>query len=400
MGDKTPTATAAPASTRRRNLARTLTLVHREGAQTRAELTRRTALNRSTVGDLVAELAALGLVREAQPVEAAGVGRPSPVVSADPGVAVLTANPDIDAVTVGLVGLGGTVHKRVRYPTTASLTASEAVDLIAALVEGMRPELDTSYTVIGIGLAVPGLVERSTGTVRLAPHLGWRDEPLADRLAAATGYRCVVANDARTAMVAEGWFGAGRGLEDFVYLNGSASGIGGGIVSGGRPIDGRHGYAGEFGHTVVNPGGVACHCGRTGCLETEVRRERLLQVLGLDDSSADQLSSALTQGRSVRATAEIDRQLGWLTQGLSDVVGVVDPEAVILGGFLASLSDAAPGRLQESVKGTGFAAVDRDVDIVPAALGADVLTIGAAELLFDDLLNDPQRHLPRARLGA
>ena len=382
----------AAGSARRQNLSRTLTLLHREGPHSRATLTRRTGLNRSTIADLVGELVTLGLVGEEQPVASTGVGRPSPLVTADPRVAVLTANPDIDAVTVGLVGLGGAVHKRVRYPTSGSLTATEAVNLISALVEGMRSELDAAYSVLGIGVAVPGLVEPATGTVRLAPHLGWRDEPLAERLSSATGYRCVVANDARTAMVAEGWFGAGRGRSDFVYLNGSASGIGGGLVTAGRPVDGRHGFAGEFGHTVVNHEGLACHCGRTGCLETEVRRDRLLESLGLDSSSIEQLPAALSEDRTAAVTAEIDRQVAWLARGLSDIVGILDPEAIILGGFLAALSNAAAGRLEEAVRRSGFAALSSDLDILPAALGSDVLTIGSAELLIDPLLADPQQY--------
>lgn len=384
--------TATTASARRRNLGRLLTLVHREGAQSRAALTRRTGLNRSTIGGLVAELSELGLVRESGPVESAGVGRPSPLVRAEPSVVTLTVNPDIDAVTVGLVGLGGVVHERIRSPTTGSLAAAQAVEFVAAVAARIGSEPGSPYSVLGVGAAVPGLIERHTGTVTLAPRLRWRDEPLAARIAEATGYRCVLANDARTALVAEGWYGAGRGREDFVYLNGSASGIGGGIVAGGRPVLGRHGYAGEFGHRVVRPGGLACHCGRAGCLETEVRRDRLLAVLGLDDARAEQLPAALVADRSPGVRAEVDRQVDWLAQGLSDVITALDPEAVVLGGFLAHLSEASHGRLQDLVRGTGFAALSGDVEVVAAELGADLLTIGAAELIFADLLADPQSY--------
>ncbi|MFT4167345.1 MAG: ROK family protein [Microlunatus sp.] len=372
--------------------------MHHGGRSSRAVLTRQTGLNRSTIADLVAELAEAGLVFEGAAADGSrGVGRPSPLVTANPSVAALAVNPDIDAVTLGLVGLGGVVHERVRRPTTGSLTATEAVDLVQALVAELRPELDNQFTVLGVGVAVPGLVQRSTGTVALAPHLQWRDEPFAARLTEATGYRCVVANDARTALVAEGLFGAGRGRPEFVYLNGSASGIGGGIVTHGRPVLGRHGYAGELGHRVVHPGGLRCHCGRIGCLETEVRRDRLLAALGLDDAAADQLPERLTEGlvgsRAAEVQAEIDRQLDWLAQGLSDIVTALDPEAVVLGGFLATLADASGGRLQELVRGTGFAALSNDIEIVPAALGADLLTIGAAELIFADLLADPQSYV-------
>lgn len=381
------------ASARRQNLSRLLTLVHREGAQTRAALTRRTGLNRSTVGGLVAELAARGLVQESEPAEPVGVGRPSPLVCADPSVAVLTVNPDTDALTLGLVGLGGVVHKRLRYPTSAGLRADEVVNLVAVLVAGMRSELDREYAVLGVGVAVPGLVDHSSGTVTLAPHLGWRDEPLGTRISEATGYPCLVANDARAAMLAELWFGAGAGRQDFVYLNGSASGIGGGVVSGGRAVTGRHGYAGELGHTLVNPGGLRCHCGRTGCLETEVTRAGLLAALSLDEASAEELSSrlgrAVAEGRP-EVLGEIERQSRWLAQALSDTVNVLDPEAVVLGGFLADVAESTEPTLGHLVRSTGFAALAADVAIVPAELGTEVLTIGAAELVFADLLADPQ----------
>jgi predicted NBD/HSP70 family sugar kinase len=376
-----------------------LTLVHRRGAASRAALTRTTGLNRSTIAALVGELVTAGLVFETDPVGPIGVGRPSPLVAADPHVAALVVNPDIDAVTLGLVGLGGVVHKRVRYPTSGSLSATEAVNLVAALVAGMRSELDSRFSVLGLGVAVPGLVERSTGTVTVAPHLGWREEPIAARISAATGYRCLVANDARTALVAEGLFGAGRGVDDFVYLNGSASGIGGGIVASGVPVRGRHGYAGEFGHRVVHPDGLRCHCGRRGCLETEVRRDRLLSAVGLDDRTAEHLPDALAADRSDRVRAEVDRQIGWLAQGLSDVVTALDPETVVLGGFLATLAESSDGRLQELVRSTGFAGLSGDVAVVSAELGPDLLTIGAAELIFTDLLSDPLAH-PLTRTAA
>jgi predicted NBD/HSP70 family sugar kinase len=382
---------ATAASARRLNLSRVLTMAHRQGPASRATLTRLTGLNRSTIAGLVGELVEAGLVIETSPDAPAGVGRPSPLVAAQPSVAALTVNPDIDAITLGLVGLGGVVHKRVRYPTGGSLTADEAVNLVAALVAGMRSELDSRFSVLGIGVAVPGLVQRSSGTVTLAPHLRWREEPFAARVTAETGYRCVVANDARTALVAEGLFGAGRGRDEFVYLNGSASGIGGGIVTAGRPVQGRHGYAGEFGHRVVRPAGLPCHCGRTGCLETEVRRDRLLAVVGLDDATAEQLPAALAADRSPVVRAEVERQIEWLAQGLSDVITALDPEAVVLGGFLATLAEA-DGRLQDLVRTTGFAALSGDVEVVPAALGTDLLTIGAAELIFADLLDDPQAY--------
>src|SRR5690349_254877 len=262
------------AETRQHNLSSVITNLHHTGALTRAELTRRTGLNRSTVGALVAELAEVGLAYETAAPESGGVGRPSPLVHANRQVAALALNPDVDAIDLGLVGLGGVLHGRVRQRTATIPTAAETVRLAQELLGQLQPSLE-QCTVVGIGVAVPGLVRPETGIVALAPHLDWHDEPLAQMLAEATGYRAFAGNDAKLGMIAETVFGAGRGVSDLVYLNGSASGIGAGVLAGGRPLWGARGYAGELGHTLINSNGRRCHCGQRGCLETEVNLRRL-----------------------------------------------------------------------------------------------------------------------------
>ena len=240
------------------------------------------------------------------------VGRPSAQVSANPDVVALTANPDVDAVSVGAVGLGGVVLARIRVPAASIPEPAGAVALIAAGVAEVRAALAPGARVVGVGLVVPGLVHRPSGTVRYAPHLDWRNVALAAEVGAAVGLSSRIANDAFAATLAEGYFGAARGLSDFVYLNGSASGIGGGAVVAGAPLVGARGYAGEFGHTVVNPAGRRCHCGRTGCLETEVERSRLLGVLGVGDEAAEDLDRLLAATTDPAVAAEVDRQIGWL----------------------------------------------------------------------------------------
>ena len=194
------------------------------------------------------------------------------VAPADDTVAI-AVNPEIDAVDVGIVSLGGRVIRHVRYKNERIPTPTEFVNIVAAIVGGMRPELEASYRTLGMGLAVPGLVRREDGRVLLAPHLGWRDAPVSAMLAEATGMTVVAGNDASCGVIAESVFGAARGVDAVVYLNGGASGIGGGIAQGGVLLTGAGGYAGEFGHTLVESAGSACHCGAIGCLETEVRRD-------------------------------------------------------------------------------------------------------------------------------
>lgn len=380
-----------PDGVRGRNLSRLLTLLHRDGPLSRAELTRRTGLNRSTIAALVGELGVLGAAYETDPAESGTVGRPSPTVHPQSRIAVLTVNPDVDAVTVGLVGLGGTIHRRERHPTTTVPTVASTVDLVRGVVDVWRSAGGLDVKCVGVGVAVPGLVSTTDGSVTLAPHLGWQDAPVAAPLASALGLEVVVVNDAFAGAVAESRYGAGRGLADLVYLNGSASGIGGGVLVGGRALRGAHGYGGELGHTVVNAAGTRCDCGRIGCLETEVAQQPLLSLLGADGGSADDLDKLLPGSTDPAVRAEVERQVEWLGVALGNFVHVFDPEAIVLGGFLGSLHTAAGDRLTDTVRRRGFAAVIRDVAIARAELGSALLTVGAAEVAFDPVLSDPSR---------
>ncbi|RFA22823.1 ROK family protein [Subtercola boreus] len=373
--------------TRRHNLSTILTMLHHDGAQTRARLTRLAGLNRSTIGALVAELVDLDLAYETEPAESGLVGRPSPVVHPNERIAAITINPDVDAITVGVVGLGGVLHRSIRSPTDAVPTVQQSVDVASGLVRGLQAELDAGFRVVGVGIAVPGLVNSRDGVVTLAPHLGWRDADVVTPFAAALGRPVTVANDATLATVAESLFGAGRGVHDLVYLNGSASGIGGGVLAGGSMLRGAQGYSAELGHTLVNSAGIRCHCGKTGCLETEVNLGRLQAVLGHSGAGLDELDALIAAVPDARQ--EIDRQLDVLALAIGNFVSIFDPESIILGGFLGSLYEANPARLRASVDALSFTGQAQPVRLERAQLRSRLLTIGAAELVLAGLLDDP-----------
>ena len=382
---------------RRHNLSVVLELVHQGRGLSRSQLTRQTGLNRSTVAALVAELVDRELVIESEPDSSKQVGRPSPIVRPSVNTVGIAINPEVDAITIGVVTLGGTVLKRVRYATDHPPSVAEAVSICAAVIAGMRPELDTLYRTVGIGVAVPGLVRTEDGLVRLAPHLGWEDEPLAALLADATGYPVLAANDAHLGTMAESTFGAGRGLSDLIYLNGGASGIGGGIISGGNPLGGIAGYAGELGHTLVNSGGVRCHCGAMGCLETEVRRERLLHLVGLKDADVDELEAAMLASGEPSVLAEVHRQLDFLAIALRNAINILNPQLIVLGGFLSTLYVVAPQYLEGLLAEQPLKASREGVRVARAELGSDILMIGAGELAFRSLIADPAGFVPLER---
>ncbi|GAB3617157.1 ROK family transcriptional regulator [Okibacterium endophyticum] len=399
---------------RRHNLSMILGLVHRHGALSRSDLTRETGLNRSTVAALVAELAALRLVVEAGPDASRGVGRPSPVVRPHPDLVAFAVNPEVDAVTVGVVRLNGVVVAQLRHEVETPPTVDDTVRITVDLIRRLSETLPAEALVAGIGVAVPGLVRAADGVVRLAPHLGWIDEPLAERLAEATGHSAFAANDASLGAAAEYVFGAGRGVGDLIYLNGGASGIGGGVIANGLPLGGVGGYAGEFGHNLVTARVPAAGAGASDAapgvhragrpdggsrvdgtggddltLEDEVNRARLLRVLGRDHADPVALERELLESDDPAVVAEAERQIYVLSIALRNAINVLNPEVVVLGGFLGALAAKNGELLDEFVASQTLAASFEQVRIVRAELGADLLMIAAAELAFEPLLRDP-----------
>jgi predicted NBD/HSP70 family sugar kinase len=358
---------------RRRNLSVVLVLVHRHRCMSRAELTRRTGLSRSTDKDLVEELVEHGLVEEAQPAASTQVGRPSPVVRPRSRTLAIAVNPEVDSITIGLVSLGGLVLEVTKRTTTGVPTAEQAVTLATETIQQMRRQLGPDRGVTAIGIAVPGLVHAAGSMVRLAPHLDWHDAQIGQMLSAATKLPVFAANDANLGAVAEHLFGRHVNPEHMIYVNGGAGGIGAGVVVAGELLDGAAGYAGELGHTYVGGTGT-CHCGSIGCLETEVSQSQTYDT----DSSI--------------VVRTVERQAQYLGIALGNAVNMLNPGLIVLGGFLRVFPSLAANALNDAVARHSLRAPRDLVRIVPASLGSETLMIGAAELAFAPLLADPAAH--------
>lgn len=374
---------------RQRNLSAVLQLVHRSRGVTRADLTRALGLNRSTIGDLVGALVEAHWVDESNDAPREGVGRPSPRVVPRDDRLVAAINPELDAIDVALVSLGGRVVARRRV-TIDSPPVDQAVSIATRVVGELGLEHPDSR-IVAAGAAIPGLVRREDGFVRLAPHLGWREQPFAAPLARALAVPTYAANDAQLGCRAELAFGAGLGTRTMVYLNGGASGIGGGIVIGGELVEGRDGHAGEFGHLSIDPFGPVCACGARGCFEAVVSRANLVSTLGLEHPDDTELESALSETDRTLTGRILAEQFAALRIALRAIATMVNPELIVLGGYLATLwrSGSADERL--TMFAEALPPIAADLRVEPAALGAHRLLIGAAELAWNDLLAHPLR---------
>lgn len=374
---------------RQQNLASVLSLLHSRGALSRAQLGATTGLNRSTVTGLVMELTELGLVREAASSERTGkVGRPTLDLEPEDHVAALSVRAEPHAVTVALVGLGGVVHARLRHDTASPPSPRRFVQIVSSSVEAMRADIDRHYRVVGAGLAVPGLVN-ANGSVLVSPTLGWKRDPVSARLSDELGMPVAAGNDASIGALAESRFGVGVGVGNLLYLGGAMHSIGGGLIIDGTLLRGTSGYAGELGHTVVDPRGRACVCGRRGCLEAEVSLHILEPLLGRRKLDEDELDVELGVARNPRVMAEVTRQVEMLSLSLTNFVNAFAPETVVLSGYLGALLSVSRERLADAVRVHPLGAEGRTIRLERAHLRSRLMLIGPAELAFADLLSNP-----------
>ncbi len=368
-----------------------LTRVHVSGPTSRAHLTAELGLNRSTIGDLTTQLAALGLVREEVPTGGRRSGRPSLVVVPRADVTVLAIGLDVDRIAVALVGLGGQVlDRRTRVHQRGEHDVAQVVESVAQMA---RDILGGSLAgrCVAAGTSAPGAVRASDGLVRFAPNLGWVDAPFTEMLADELQMPVTTDNDANLGVLAEHLRGAAVGYNDVGYLSGSV-GIGGGFLLSGTQLRGSQGYAGEVGHIPVDPAGPECRCGAYGCWETKVGENQLLvgagRLPGGGPEAVEEVIRAAGSGDK-RAASALEETAHWIGIGLRTVVHLFNPQVVLLGGVLAmvwqSRREVVEGGLLRGV----LVPPSQDVEIRPAGLGPDSSLMGAAELAFAPLLADP-----------
>lgn len=380
---------------RRHNLSTVLDRVHIERSVSRADLTARTGLNRSTIRDLLSELIQLGLVVEDSVTSKSSPGRPSSVATARPGGAVaLAIELEVDYTAAATVGLGGHIFDKVRTDNPHHEADPETiVGMLRGLTAPLVAALPSGSTIIGVGAAAAGLVRRSDGFLSVSPNRGWRDAPLGEMIAASLGIGNVfVSNEADVSVLAESRRGAARDHRNVIYVAGEV-GLGLGLVVDGKPMLGSAGYAGEAGHTVINPDGRACRCGSTGCWETEVGEEAFARRTGVQwqgqrHELIDELLRRAHGGDPV--VFDAFREIGrWLGIGVGNLVNIFNPDLIVFGGFYHPLFPFLEQAVREAASTVALSAPWASCRICRSELGLDARLIGAAELVFTELIADP-----------
>ncbi|GAB3258261.1 ROK family transcriptional regulator [Kineosporia babensis] len=376
------------------HLSRTLRAVHLSPtALSRADLSRHLGCTRATAGTLIADLERLGLVQEKATLVTGGRGRPSALLGpAADGPVVVTLGIATDAVRVAhspITGGLNEVHTRALESQDVDVVLASARDLLTERLVRLGTR------VAGVGVAIHGLVERTSGQVLSAPGLGWAGEPV-DVLAGLglqPDRRVRVGNVATLMAVAEATRGRVAAEPGQVVLVLHADvGVGGALLVDGRPVTGRRGLAGEYGHAPLGVDDLPCRCGARGCWETEMDRLAVARMAGIEASVATASAvadSVFREARTAAGDAAVRRAAVSLGRGIGVLVGIHDPDLVLLSEHAADLYDAAGDVVREAAAARSTPASFPELaPIEVTTLGEDGGLIGAAEAVFDVLLED------------
>jgi glucokinase len=270
-------------------------------------------------------------------------------------------------------------------PTNAGAGADAVLEAILDFARDLTGERSARDRVAAIGLGVPGIVDEDHGIAIEAVNLGWHDVALARRVREATGLPTVVGHDVRSAAVGERLYGAARGFDDFLLVA-IGTGVGAGVVIKGRPYSGSRFSGGELGHVVVDPNGPRCPCGRNGCIEA-IGSARAIERRYAEHSpdgplpSATQIPALIDEGDEIAARVWREA-IAALALGILNYVTLLDPEAIVIGGGLASAGDRLLTPLTDAVN-DGLLSFQRRRPIVIGALGATAGWRGAAARAWD-----------------
>lgn len=294
----------------------------------------------------------------------------------------------------GVVSASGEVLAKATKPTEADAGVTHVVEQIAALIATLQGASDGASAPASVGLGVPGNIDHDKGVVLASPNLdGWRDVPVVRQVSERVGRPVVLDNDANCAALGEAVCGVGRGAESMVLLT-LGTGVGSGLVLGGKVWRGATGLAGELGHSIVHVNGRRCACGQSGCLEAYASASstaRRAQEL-IESGEASSLREVLDRGEAITAemivqAAEDGDRLAtrvweetcqYLAVACVNIQHIFDPQYIVLAGGMSAAGERLRGPVQGAIDAMVSKKFGRPPQVCLAQLGNDAGFIGAA----------------------
>ena len=376
------------ASLREDNRRRVIDALRQHGIASRAELSRITALSRSTISTIVGDLLEAGLAaeRDGQPAGETHAGRPPVMISLNPA-AGLALGIDFGHrhLRVAVADLSHTVLAERWCEMDVDHSADQGLARAADFVDQVLAEAGAERDrVLGAGMGLPAPIDRATGSVQASSILpGWVGVDAAAEAHRRLGMPVEVENDANLGALAELAWGAAKGRSEVAYIKVS-TGIGAGLISVGRLQHGVGGTAGEIGHTLVAEGGPVCRCGNRGCLETLASSRAIADLLSTsrrEEVSTRRLLELCAGGDAAaqRLVGDAGRAIGI---AVANLCNILNPECVIVGGDLSAAGEILLGPLREEARRNAIPSAAGNLEIVPGVLGERAEMLGALALVM------------------
>src|ERR1700712_439540 len=362
-------------------------LIRSRRAATRTEIGRLTGLSRTAVASRIAALVALGLITEREQAPSTG-GRPAALLSfhVDAGV-VLSVAIGISRTRLAVCNLAGEVQSISDIDQEVALGPDDLMPDVVKRLDVMLQEY-AGVPVYGVGLSLPGTVDRDRGCSRDSPILrGWDGvelRPYFDDVQRLSGVPVILDNDSNAIAVVES-----QGYDDVLVIKAS-SGLGAGIVAGGVLQRGAAQAAGEFGHNKIAAAqGLPCRCGDTGCVEAIAGGWALVHALQQQGHSVRNLRDVveLAHGGDAEARRMIRDSGRDVGEGLASAVNLLNPAIVVVAGDMAGAYEIFVAGLRETLYGNATAQATRTLEVVPATHGSKSGTIGGAVMVLDEVLS-------------
>ncbi|QDU80271.1 N-acetylglucosamine repressor [Polystyrenella longa] len=385
MSSKSPLSRVQPNLLRKLNERLVIDALQRNGPCSRADLTRQMGISPPTASKTVASLMSVGLIEEVES-QHVSLGRPGKLLRfSSKQMQVVGVVMDARRCWIGFSSFEGNISPEhsLSFPTPGTYAA-----LIDALEDGVKQLLQQCDSIIGIGISVPGLTNSFEQKTVFSPNLHMTDgqspgQDLSERL----GVQCIVLQEMHALALGERAFGAAQGLNDFAIID-ITTGVGLGVFSGGRLIEGHRGMAGELGHLTVDLKGKLCGCGNHGCIETVACDAAFLDHVSenfgeqLDWGS---LTDAIRSGR-LQPTAEIKQYAEYLSIALSAVINIYNPSHLFVHGQIFDFIDDFCEQVRQLTRNRTLGPPFEACELVPARGNKELGAIaGMIEYYMDTL---------------
>ena len=375
-------------SMRKNNRLLVVKMIKDLGPISRADISRKTGLTKSTVSEIVSYFMDMGIVKEVGAKSRYGVGRKGILLDMDSNDHLIIGY-DVGTINsrVILTNLKGEIIRKKRFKTTRG-----EKDLIVQIEKNILEIAGEDWErVVEIGFGVPGMVDRKTGTIIHSPNLGLKDFPFLKVISDEIKKRVVMEHNVKLMMIAEMVYGSARNHSNILLVN-IGPGIGSSFVSEGHLVRGSRNFSGEIGHINVVPDGDVCRCGRRGCLETVsaawgiVRQyekrsgEKLQDIYG-----ADEVAERARKGDE--DAIEVFKDAGkYLGRVLAYTANILDPEIILIGGGLSKSWDLMSEELKREFEGNIIPPIQGKIDISISNLGEFSTAIGASTIAMEDFI--------------